>query len=145
MTELSTNLSLIFLRIYFMKKTSMPIPVVSLGYHKSYSTGSPNPIKIPSNSMWLTEKTWHHTGNQKKKLHFLMWSTSLLLFFKDLFINHRQKTNRAVVFSILTSSYHFLMQGLQMRPFNTLENKIPSEKLRRVQLIWMKVQAHSSL
>ena len=32
-----------------------------------------------------------------------------------------------------------------MRPFNNLENQIPSDTYRRVQLLCKKVQTHSSL
>ena len=38
------------MRLRFVKKESMPNPVKSLGYIKWYSSRSPRPIKIPSNS-----------------------------------------------------------------------------------------------
>ena len=38
----------------FVKKTSMPNPVKSLGYIKCYSSSSPRPVKSPSNSIIYT-------------------------------------------------------------------------------------------
>ena len=35
----------------FVKKTSMPNPVKSLGYIKCYNSSSPRPVKSPSNSI----------------------------------------------------------------------------------------------
>ena len=67
------------IRVNFVKKTSIPNPVESLGYIKCYSLSSSRPIKSPSNFMQLSkdlqlfEKTWNHTGNQKKRLHFSWW------------------------------------------------------------------------
>ena len=49
--------------------------------------------------LWLNEKTWSHTGDQKKA-KFLKVINNLIIykFFKE-FINHKKKTNRVVVFS----------------------------------------------
>ena len=38
-------------RVKFVKKTSMPNPVKSLGYIKCYSSSSPRCVKSPSNSI----------------------------------------------------------------------------------------------
>ena len=62
-------------------------------------------------------------------------------FFKN-FTNHREETNRAVVFSSRPLPY---IQGRPMRPSNNLENKNLSETHSRVQLVRMKVQTHRSL
>ena len=40
-----------FLRLEFMKKTSVPHHVKSLGHNKCYSSRSPKPIKCPINSI----------------------------------------------------------------------------------------------
>ena len=69
----------------FMKKTSMPKPVKSLGYIKCYSCGSPRPVKSPSNSIryncqkicsWL--KRPKTILEIKKRAHFSRWSTFVL-------------------------------------------------------------------
>ena len=39
------------IRLKFVKKTSMPNPVKSLGYIKCHSSSSPRPVKSPSNSI----------------------------------------------------------------------------------------------
>ena len=75
------------IRFEFVKKTSIPHPVKSLGYIKYHSSCSPTPFKSPSNSIKLTattlqliEKTWNHIENHKRSL-FSRWSTSLLFTF----------------------------------------------------------------
>ena len=62
-------------------------------------------------------------------------------FFKD-FPNHRKKTNRAVVFSCRpTFSPTFLSTGTTNETFQQSEKQV----YMKVQLVYMKVQAHSSL
>ena len=38
-----------------------------------------------------------------------------------------------------------IFKGLPMRPSNNLENKTPSDTYRKIELVCMKVQSHSSL
>ena len=95
------------IRLKFVKKTSMPNPVKSLGYIKCYSSSSPRPVKSPSNSIrynchkicsWSRRpKTILET---RKKATFLYRINNPIIykFFKD-FTYHRMKTNRVIVFS----------------------------------------------
>ena len=61
-------------------------------------------------------------------------------FFKDLTV--RKKTNWAVVFSCRLFPQH---SSIQAPPSKNLENETTSDSYWRVQLVYMKVQAHSSL
>ena len=88
------------------KKTSMPNTVESLGYFKCYNYTSPRPIKRPSNSIrYLCHNisSWarRHETILKiiKKTTFLevMKKSIIYKFFKD-FTNHRQITNKTLVF-----------------------------------------------
>ena len=94
-------------RLKFVKKTSMPNPVKSLGYIKHYSSSSPRPDKSPRNSIkynWQKICSWSRRPKtywkSEKRSHFSRWSTILIVykFFKD-FANHRKKTNRVAVLS----------------------------------------------
>ena len=49
--EIRPNLTWYSIRLKFVKKTSMPNPVKSLGYIKCHSSSSPRPVKSPSNSI----------------------------------------------------------------------------------------------
>ena len=79
----------------------MSYPVKSLGYIKSYNSSSPIPIKKAL--VILSDTTDIRSAVDWEDLkwywNFSRWSTSLLFkkFFKDI-ANHRQKTNRLVVF-----------------------------------------------
>ena len=92
----------------FVKKTSMPTSVESLGYIKCYSSSSPRPVKSPSNSIRQNcQKICGWSWRPKTILQIRKKATFLYMinnpitykFVKD-FANHRKKTNRAVVFSI---------------------------------------------
>ena len=97
------------IRPKFVKKTSLPNSVKSLGYIKCYSLSSPRwPVITPSNSIKQNFQkicSWSRIPKTilqiRKRPDFCRWSTILLFtsFFKD-FTNHREKTNRTVVFSI---------------------------------------------
>ena len=89
----------------FVKKTSMPNPVISLGYIKCYDLSSPRPSS--SNSIRHNcEKicSWSRRPKTileiRKKGHISLddQQSYYLQVFKD-FTNNRKKTNRAVVFS----------------------------------------------
>ena len=88
---------------------------------------------------------WNHTENQKEKPHFLRWITSLLFisFSKSLIITERRLTG-LLFLDIDFSPKRSWIQGPQTRPSNSLENKIPPDTYWRVQLEYMKVQAHTS-
>ena len=97
-----------FIRSKFMKKTSMPNPVKSIGYIKYYSSSSPRPVKSPSNCItyncqkicsWSRRPKTILDWKSAKRPHVSKWSTILLFtsFWKT-FTNHRKNTNRAVVF-----------------------------------------------
>ena len=89
------------IRIKFVKKTSMPNSVESLGYIKCYSLSSPRPVKIPCNCIrhncekicsWLRRpKT---IVEIRKKSHLSRWSTIWLFtsFSKTLLATERRIT-----------------------------------------------------
>ena len=94
-----------FIRLKFVKKTSMPNPVENLGgYTKSCSSSNPKPIKSLSNSIktvkifavdrddWLIKRHW----KSEKRPHFSSWSTILLFtsFSKTLLTTERRLTGR---------------------------------------------------
>ena len=95
------------IRLKFVKKTSMPHPVKSLGYIKCHSSSSPRPVKSPSNSIrYNCEKicSWSRRPKTileiRKKTTFLqVINNSIIYKFSKDFNNHRKKTNRAVIFS----------------------------------------------
>ena len=81
-----------FIRINFVKKTSMPNPVISLGYIKC-SLSSSRPVQIPSNSIWYNcQKIYSWLRKLKSywesenRPHLFRWSTIPIIykFFKDL-------------------------------------------------------------
>ena len=87
------------IRPKFLKKTSMPSSVKSLGYIKCYSSGSPRPVNSPSNYIRHNCQkicSWSRRPNAileiRKKATFL----KAIKFSKT---NHRKKTNSVVVFS----------------------------------------------
>ena len=96
-----------FIRLKFVKKTSMPNSVKSLGYIKCHSSSSPRPVKSPSNSIrYNCEKisSWLRRPKTileiRKKTTFLLVINNPIIykFFID-FTNHRKKTKQVVVFS----------------------------------------------
>ena len=137
----------------FVKKTSLLNSVENLGYMKCDSLSSPRPVKSPSNSIRHNcQKICNWSRRSKiileirKKAIFLEVINNPIIyrFFKD-FTNHEKKTNRAVVFSSWSFPQHSEIQGPLMRPSVNLENKTLSDMCWRVQLVCIKVQAHSSL
>ena len=90
-----------FIRLKFVKKTSMPNPVKSLGYIKCHSSNSSRPVKSPRNSTryncnkifsWLRRpKT---ILENRKRPYFSMSSTLLLFtsFSKTLLTTERRLT-----------------------------------------------------
>ena len=101
------HLTWISIIIKFVKNTSMPNLVKSLGYIKHYSSSNPRPVKSPSSSTryycqnicsWSEELKLY--WRSEKSSHFSRWSTTLSFtsFWKS-FINHRKKTNKTVVCS----------------------------------------------
>ena len=78
----------------------------------------------------------------EKRPHFYKWSTILLFTgFSKTSITSKKKTNRVVVFSCRP----FINIGPSMRPFNNLENKVPSDTYSRFQLVCIKIQVYISL
>ena len=89
------------IRLKFVKKTSMPNPVKSLGYIKCHSSSSPRPVESPSNSIrYNCEKICSWSGRPKtileirKKAYSSRWSTILLFtsFSKTLLTAERKLT-----------------------------------------------------
>ena len=73
------------IKLKFVKKTSMPNSIESLGYIKCYSSSSPRPVKSPSNSIRCNCKkisSWSRKPKNiwklEKRPHFFRWSTILL-------------------------------------------------------------------
>ena len=108
-------------------------PVKILTYIKCYSSSRTRPVKspqqfyqiqLPKDLQLIKKKTY---WKSQKRLYFSRWSTILLFtsFSKNLLTTER------------------LIQP-PMKPSNNLENKTPSDTYWRVQLVWKKVQAHSS-
>ena len=93
------------IRLKFVK-TSMPNPVKSLGYITYHSSSSPGPVNSPSNSIRYNYEICSWSRRPKTKLIIKKKATVLKVinnpilskFFKD-FTNHRNNTNRVVVFS----------------------------------------------
>ena len=74
------------IRLKFVKKTSMPNPVKSLGYIKCYSSSSPRPVKSHINFIrYKFQKIWSWLRRAKvywklgKLPHFTRWSTTYYL------------------------------------------------------------------
>ena len=95
------------IRLTFMKITSMLNHVKSREYIKCYSSGSPRPMKSPSNSIryncqkicsWFGRPKTMLETRKKVTLYWMINNSIIYKFFKD-FTNHRKKTNRAVVFN----------------------------------------------
>ena len=96
------------IRLNFVKKTSMPNSVESLGYIKCYSSSSGlRPVKSPSSSIRHNcQKICSLSRRPKtileiwKKATFPLVINNPIIYalFKD-FTNHRKKTNRVVAFS----------------------------------------------
>ena len=95
-----------FIRLKFVKKTRMPNPGKSLEYVKCYSSSSPRPVKSPSSSIrYNCEKICSWSRRPKTMLEIRKEATFLYVinnpiiykFFKD-FTNHKNNSNRAVVF-----------------------------------------------
>ena len=95
------------MRLMFVKETSMPIPVKSLGYVTCHSSSSSRPVKGPA---VVCHATVRRSGADQKDLkpywnqqkgHISLddqQSYYIQVFFKD-FTNHRNKANRVTVFS----------------------------------------------
>ena len=133
----------------FVKKTSMPNPVKSLGCIKCSSSSSPWFVKNPSKSIrYNCQKicSWPITILEiRKKVTFLLVinNPTIQKFFKD-FTNHRKKTNRMVIFSSRTF--------LKIPKYRDHQWDLPKiwitrffQTYWRVQLVFMKVHPHSSL
>ena len=95
------------IRLKFVKKTSMPNPVKSLGYIKCYSSSSPKPFQSPSIFIrYNCKKIWSWSRRLKTILEIRKMGTFLLVInnsiickFSKNFTSGRKKTSRAVVFS----------------------------------------------
>ena len=91
----------------FVKKTSTPNSIKSLGYIECYSSSSPRPVKSSSNSIRHKCKMICSWSKRPKIILEIRKEATLLKvinnsiiykFFKG-FTNHRKNINRAVVFS----------------------------------------------
>ena len=118
----------------------MPNPINGLAYFKCYSLSSLSSIKRHSNSfqiqfsdLQLFEKIWNHTGNQNKGHIFL--GDHQAYFLQRFYQPHEGYQLGSSFFFPVELSTTFLILGPHMRPFNNLENKIPSDTYWRVQPI----------
>ena len=132
-----------------MKKTSISNPVKSLGYIKCYSSSSPRPVKSPSNSIRYNGKKVCSSSRRPKTIlksekgpHFSRWLT--IRFPKTLVTTEKRLTGRWFIAEDLSPS--FLNTGTTNETFQLSgKKKALSDTYWRVQLVCMKVQAHSSL
>ena len=85
------------IRPKFVKKTSIPNFVESLGYIQCYSSSCPRPVKSSSDSIRHNFRRSAVDGEDVKSY----WKSENLIIYKFFkgFTNHRKKTNRTVVFS----------------------------------------------
>ena len=119
----------------------MSNPAESLEYIKCYSSSSPRPINNPSNSIrqnyqkicWRLRRPETILKARKKDRFFHLINKLIIYKFFNDFTNHQKKIKRAVV-----SSYMLKITDLSA----ILETSFLQ---KRVQLVCMKVQEHSSL
>ena len=95
-----------FIKLNFMKKTSMSNSVTSLGYIECYSSSSLRHVKSPSNSIrhncqmiFSWSKRIKTILEIRKKGHISLGDRQCYYKFFGDFTNQRKKTNRAVIFS----------------------------------------------
>ena len=87
------------IKLKFVKRSSMPNPVKSLGYIKCYSLNSPRPVKSPSNSIGYDCKnicSWSRGPKtileiRKKGTFLYVINNSIIYKFLKDFANHRNK------------------------------------------------------
>ena len=113
------------------------------------NSSSPRPIKNHSNSMRNNcQKTcsWSRRPETKlksdKRPRFSRWSTGLLK--TSFLLTTERRLTGWRFYAIDLSPQHSQTRGLQMTSFNSLQNKVPSDRYWRVQLECMKIQAHTS-
>ena len=137
------------IRFEFVKKTSIPNSVKSLGYIKGYSSGSLRSIKSPSNpirynyqkicSRWRSPKTILEIKTMATFLS--MWSTSLSFSSFSDFTKHRKKTNKAVVFSTRSCPKILENTGTTNETFRKSGKQHPSRQMSKGLLVCPKVSS----
>ena len=129
--------------VFWFYKVSLLVHLIA--EKKYYRSSSSRPVKCPSSSIRcncqkiFSQMRRHKTILQIRKKNLLVINNSIIdKFFKD-FTNHRTKTNKDLAVNL---SPTLLNTGTT---YKTFQNKTASDTYWRVQLVYLKVQDHSSL